>query len=446
MFELIAIGVVLAIVVVLTIVILSLRRVVPTNMVHIVQTGKHTVPYGKGKEAGNSYYEWPLWIPIIGVRVTEFPESIFRVSLSDYEAYDATRLPFMVDVAAFFRVDLAETAAQRVADFGELESQLMAVLQGSVRRILATNKLEDIMQARSTLGDQFTEEVQRQIKEWGVLPVKTIEFMDIRDSKGSVVISNIMAKEKSRIEMESRVEVAQNHREAELKEIDAQRTVDVQQQDAMQQVGLRTAEKDKTVGIANETAKQDIQAQAKTTAERNMAVREVEQVRAAEIARQVAIVAVEQDKQVTVVNAEASRQAVVVKAEGDLAAAKHQAEGTRATGLAKADAEKAWLMAPVDTQITLAKEIGENEGYQNYLITIRKVEASQAVGLKTAESLGKADMKIIANAGDVMGGVGKLGDVLSTGGGTNFAGMLAALSQTAEGKALVDGLVSRITK
>lgn len=446
MFELIAVGVVLAIVVVMTIVILSLRRVVPTNMVHIVQTGGQTVPYGKGKGAGNSYYEWPLWIPKIGLTVTEFPESIFRVSLSDYEAYDATRLPFMVDVAAFFRVDLAETAAQRVANFAELESQLMAVLQGSVRRILATNKLEDIMQARSTLGDQFTEEVQRQIKEWGVLPVKTIEFMDIRDSKGSVVISNIMAKEKSRIEMESRVEVAQNHREAELKEIDAQRTVEVQKQDAEQQVGLRTAEKDKTVGIANETAKQDIQAQAKTTAERNMAVREVEHVRAAEIARQVAVVAVEQDRQVTVVNAEASRTAVVTKAEGDLSAAQLSAKGIEAQGIAKGVAEKAILMAPVDTQITLAKEIGENEGYQNYLITIRRVEASQAVGLKTAESLGKADMKIIANAGDVMGGVGKLGDVLSTGGGTNFAGMLAALSQTDEGKALVEGLVSRITK
>jgi flotillin len=270
--------------------------------------------------------------------------------------------------------------------------------------------------------------------------------MDIRDSKGSVVISNIMAKEKSRIEMESRVEVAQNHREAELKEIDAKRTVEVQKQDAEQQIGLRTAEKDKTVGMADEQAKQEIQSQAKVTAERNMAVREVEHVRAAEIAKQVAIVAVEQDRQVTVVNAEASKAAVVTKAEGDLSAAKFNAQGIEAQGIAKGVAEKAILMAPVETQITLAKEIGDNEGYQNYLITVRRVEASQAVGMETARSLGKADMKIIANAGDVMGGVGKLGDVLSTGGGTNFAGMLAALSQTDEGKALVEGLVSRITK
>ena len=44
--------------------------------------------------------------------------------------------------------------------------------------------------------------------------------------------------------------------------------MDVQRQDAEQQVGLRTAEKDKAVGIANEQANQEIQAQAKTTAEK----------------------------------------------------------------------------------------------------------------------------------------------------------------------------------
>ena len=73
--------------------IISLRRVVPTNMVHIVQSRKTSRPYGRGKEAGNVYYEWPSWIPFIGITVTEFPESIFDVSLTDYDAYDSGRLP-----------------------------------------------------------------------------------------------------------------------------------------------------------------------------------------------------------------------------------------------------------------------------------------------------------------------------------------------------------------
>ncbi|KVP17331.1 SPFH domain-containing protein [Burkholderia ubonensis] len=444
-----------------------LRRVVPTNMVHIVQTTRSSTPYGRGKPAGNTYYAWPSWVPKLGITVTEFPESIFQVSLSDYEAYDQARLPFIIDTTAFFRIDNAETAAQRVATFQELKNDLQAVLQGAVRRVLATNALENIMQSRSELGDQFTTEVKEQIAEWGVLPVKTIEFMDLRDAKGSTVIANVMAKEKSRIEKESRVAVADNQRQAELAEIDAQRTVEVQRQDAAQQVGLRTAEKDKAVGIANEQAQQDIKAAAKTTAERDMDVKKVQDVRSAEIQRDVATVRAEQDKQVAVVNAEAQKQVQVVsaeaaqrvqvlnaeatkqatttKAEGDLAAALKDAEGIRARGEASAAAEQAMLMAPVVTQIKLAEEIGSNPGYQQYLVTIKQVEAGRDVGLEMARAMQHADLKVIANAGDMQQGVAKLGDIFTPAGGTKLTGMLAALGQTEDGKKLIDSLVPMLT-
>lgn len=420
------------------------RRVVPTNMVHIVQTSNKTTPFGRGKEAGNTYYAWPSWVPVIGVSVIEFPESIFQVSLQDYEAYDQARLPFVVDVTAFFRIEQAEKAAQRVASFHELNNQLQNVLQGAVRRILATNSLEEIMQSRSALGDQFTQEVKEQIAEWGVLPVKTIEFMDLRDSAKGVVIANIMAKEQSRIEMESRISVAENKRSAQLAEIDAQRTVEVQKQDAEQQVGLRVAEKDKTVGIANEQAQQEIKSAAKLTAERDMDVRKVNEVRQAEIDRDVAVVVADQNKQVAVKNAEASKEATVVTAEGDLQAAMKDAEGIRARGEANAAAEQAMLLAPVEAQLRLAAEIGNNHAYQQYLVTIRQVEAGRDVGLEMARAMQNADLKVIANGGDMTSGVSKLGDMFSPTGGTQLTGMLAALSQTPEGKNLVDALSSRL--
>lgn len=430
-----------------------LRRVVPTNMVHIVQSASSTTPFGRGKASGNTYYAWPTWVPKIGVSIIEFPESIFQINLDSYEAYDQARLPFMVDVSAFFRVELAETAAQRVESFGELQNQLTSVLQGAVRRILATNPLETILQSRSDLGDQFTQEVKNQIAEWGVLPVKTIEFMDIRDSSKGQVIANIMEKEKSRIEKESRIAIATNHQAAEMAEIDAKRTVEVQRQDAEQQIGLRTAQKDQAVGIANEQSRQQVQVEAKTTAERNMAVSQVEKVRAAEIAKDVAIVQAEQNKQVKIVNAEADRQAqvvsaeadrqsVTVKAEGDLAAALKEAEGIKAKGEAEAAAEKAMLLAPVETQITLAKEIGSNEGYQQYLVTIEQVKAGKDVGIEMAKAMQSAELKVIANAGDIQGGVAKLGDMFTTQGGTNFSGMLTALAQTEEGKNLLNKITA----
>ena len=429
----------------LTKVILSLRRVVPTNMVHIVQSKESTAAFGKGRAGGNVYYEWPTWIPKIGVTVTQFPESIFQVTLNDYEAYDSARLPFVVDVTAFFRVDNAETVAQRVSHFNELNSQLLSVVQGSIRRILATNKLEDIMQERASLGQQFTDEVKAQIAEWGVLPVKTIEFMDLRDSSKGVVIANIMAKEKSRIEKESRVVVAANMQEAETKEIDAKRTIEVQRQDAEQQVGLRTAEKDQKVGIANEEAKQNVLSANKVTTEKNMEVQRVQQVKSAEIAKDVAVVTAEQEKQVRIVQSEADKQSTVITAEGNLEAAKRNAEGIEVEGNAKAAAEQAMLMAPVNTQITLAKEIGENEGYQQYLVTIRQVEANQTVGMEMAKAFAKADLKVIANSGDVGGGITKLGQIVTSAGGTNIAAMLEGLTQSESGQALVGSLINRIS-
>ena len=428
-----------------------LRRVVPTNMVHIVQTTKRSTPYGRGKTAGNTYYAFPSWVPKLGITVTEFPESIFQIPLADYEAYDQARLPFVVDVTAFFRINDAEVAAQRVATFKELQNDLRAVLQGAVRRVLATNSLEDIMQSRSELGEQFTQEVQEQIAEWGVLPVKTIEFMDLRDAGGSQVIANVMAKEKSRIEKESRVAVAENHRLAELAEIDARRTVDVQRQDAEQQVGLRTAQKDREVGIAREQTQQEVKAAAKVTAERDMEVKKVQDVRTAEIQREVAEVEAQRDKAVAVVNAEAQKEVRVVgaqaekeatstRAEGELQAALKDAEGIKARGEAAASAEQAMLMAPVEAQIKLATEIGQNPAYQKYLVDIRQVDAGQVVGVEMAKAMQTAEMKVIANGGDIQQGIGKLGDMFSPAGGTKLSGMLAALGQTDEGKRLMDAI------
>ena len=429
-----------------------LRRVVPTNMVHIVQTTRSSTAYGRGKAAGNTYYAFPSWVPKLGCYVTEFPESIFQVSLVNYEAYDSARLPFEISAVAFFKIEDAETAAQRVASFADLKNDLQAVLQGAVRRVLATNALENIMHSRSELGKQFTDEVQDQVSQWGVGNVKSIEFMHLQDAHGQTVISNIMAKEKSRIDRESRVAVAENHRAAELAEIDAKRTVDVQRQDAEEQIGLRSAAKDKQVGIANQQAQQEIIASARTTAEREMDVKKVNEVRGAEIAREVATVRAEQDKQVAVVNAEAQKQVQVVnaeaqksatttKAEGDLAAALKEAEGVRARGEAAAAAEQAMLMAPVTTQIQLAKEIGSNQGYQQYLVTIKQVDASRDVGLEMARAMQSADLKVIANSGDMQQGVARLGDIFTPAGGTKLSGMLTALGQTPEGKKFIDGIV-----
>jgi flotillin len=256
--------------------------------------------------------------------------------------------------------------------------------------------------------------------------------MDIRDALGSTVIENMMAKEQSRIDQESRVTVAENHRIAAEAEIEAQRSVDVQQQEALQQVGIRTAKKDEEVGIAMELSKQKVQQEAAQTAEKQMAVQKVNETRAAEIAQSV-----------TVVDAEAYKQSTTLRAEADLAATQNQAKGIEAKGVAEGKAETAKLMAPVTAQITLADKIGGDDGYQNYLIKVREVEAGEAVGRSMADAIGNGDLKIIANGGSVSEGTSNLGKLFGLDMGTNLTGLITALSQTDEGKALVEKVVGK---
>lgn len=432
---------------------IALRRVVPVNEVHIVQTRKNTVSYGKGF-ASNTYYEWPSRIPMIGlVRVT-LPVSNFSIDLPDYAAYDKERVPFLVHVMAFFRISDSNTAAQRVASFEELKEQLTAIVQGSVRTVLAAHEIDQIMLDRSRFGEAFTKEVTPQLGGWGVEAIKNIELMDIRDAKESEVIQNIMAKRTSGIERESRLVVADNARQAEMAEIAAKREIEMSRQQAAEQVGLRTAEKEKNVGVANEQSSQQVKVQQRETAAKEMDVVQVKNVRGAEInrevavitaaqAKEVAIVQADAAKQVAIVSAEGSKQQTVLTAEGKLEAAKRNAEGIAVEGSAKGTAETAILMAPVDAQIKLAEKIGSDQGYQNYLLGIRNIEAAQAVGTAQAEALKSAEVKVISNAGTPSKGLSSVMDLFSADGGTAIASMLEGLAQSPEGKKVLEKFANK---
>ena len=197
------------------------------------------------------------------------PVSVFDIDLKAYEAYDKGRLPFHVDIKAFFQIDNSDIAAQRVASITELRDQLVAIVQGAVRKVLASNEIEEIMEGRGKFSQEFTDEVKGQLKNWGVSTVKNIELMDIRDAKDSNVIANIMEKKKSLIEMQSRTEVARNRKVAEVAEIEAKREVDLQQQEAEQQVGLRTVSAKREVELAKEAQLQQVKEQQKVTKEKN---------------------------------------------------------------------------------------------------------------------------------------------------------------------------------
>ena len=107
-------------------------------------------------------------------------------------------------------------------------------------------------------------------------------------------------------------------------------------------------------------------------------------------------------------------------------------------GSVKEEKKKAMQLAPVQAQIVLAKEIGNNEGYQKYLVTIEQVKATQAVGIEQAKALAQAELKVIANSGTVENGMKSIMDVISSTGGTQIGAMLEGLAQSEQGQALLN--------
>lgn len=456
--------------------VLSLRTVVPTSEVHVVQRAGETILYGKAAQSennktGNAYYAFPSWLPIIGITKTVLCTGIFDRDLKDYEAYDKDRLPFMVDVKTFFRIKDFDAASIRVTSMQELQEQLDGIVQGAVRSLLAKEDLESIMSERNKYGKQFTEEVAPQLKEWGVETVKNIELMDIRDSRDSKVIQNIMAKKKSQIEMESRTTVAENAKKASQAEIEAKQEIALAQQDAEKLVGLRKAAVAQEVGIANEKQKQQVQEQAKVTAEKEMEVKKVQEVQTAEIEKQAATVRAEQDKAVievnakaaitkadadknvkilnaeanqqqTILEAEANKQQIELKADADLKVATNTAKGMEAKGKAQALATELEKKASVQDQVTLAKEVGENRPYQDFLISQKQIEVQgnvmKEVGVAQAQNLGNADIKMFVTSGSVPESVGKAAGIFNPDTAMNVASMLEAFKSTPMGSEIVD--------
>lgn len=428
--------------------IFSLRRVVAPNEVHIVRQGKKTLIYGNvdqdevNKSSGNTYYEWPVWIPGLGVSVSKLPLSVFDMNLENYAGYDKDRVPFVVDIQAFFRISDYPLAASRINNFPELIDQLKGVLQGASRSLLANEYLETIMGERTEYGAKFTDSVKDQLSNWGVSPVKNIELMDVRDAVGEKVIDNIMRKKKSEIERDSRVTVAKNDQAAREAEISAKQSVDIREQEAAETVGKKKAEVSANVGIEQEKAAQKVKEEARTTKEKEMAVIEVEKTRNAEIEQKAKVIAAETAKQEKEIAANAEKSQAVIKSEGERTAAENNAEAIKSVGEAKADAEKKMQMASVEAQTALAKEIGENEGYQKYLVETRQIEANEKVGMEQAKNIQGADIKIIAGAGSVTEGIGKATDVMSPKGGFALGSMLESFASTPEGKALTDALTA----
>lgn len=401
---------------------MSWRRVVPTNEYHIVQRSNKTIEYGKDRPAGNSYYAIPSFIPIFWVNVQVMPWTIFDITINNYDAFDSGRVPFMVDIAGFFRIDNPAIAAQRIKTIDELNSQLEAIVSSVARTILGKMDINDILETRSSLWDSFMEEISKNVREFGLVCTKNIELMKIYDAPWSSIIYNIQKKKESQIERDAKISIAENNKEAREKEIASERAIELARIDKEKQVGEADAENRKIVEIARQQAEQQINVEKKETIARELEAKMVQETKEAEIAKQKKIIEEEQEKSVKVIKAEAEAETLKKIAEGRKAAAKNDAEATiekakaeseaiQKKATAEAEGEKAKKEATVADQVKLLQEISKNQEYSKYLQAIKAIEMFGLAEQKKAEALQKADIKYLATGSENKYGefLGKLG-------------------------------------
>ena len=78
------------------------------------------------------------------------------------------------------------------------------------------------------------------------------------------------------------------------------------------------------------------------------------------------------------------------------------------------------------------------------LVQIETLKVNKDIGIEYAKALAKADVKILANSGDVQSGMSSIKDIVSSKGGAGLVGLLEGLKQSETGSEFVDGLLDKL--
>lgn len=387
--------------------IISWRVVVPTNEYHIVQRVNTTVEYGKGKQAGNVYYNVPAIIPIFGVKRIVMPATIFDITIFEYEAFDNGRVPFYVDIAGFFRIENSAAASQRISSVEELHNQLESIVASIARTILGKMDINEILESRTELWDKFMQEVSENIKEFGLVCTKNIELMKVYDVPQSNIIYNIQKKKESEIEKDAKVAIETNKKLSETARIEAEKAIALSEANKLKEVWEREAEAEKAVEIANQQKVQEIQIARKLTIEKEMEANLVKETQQAEIEKQRTLIEEEKAKQVKIIKAQAEAWEIKALAQGRKEASQDDAEAIKVKAEAEADAIKRKALAEanweaekkkatVADQVELLEKISNNPEYSRYLQAIEAIKMYGKAEQLKAEALKNADIKYLA--------------------------------------------------
>jgi flotillin len=294
--------------------------------------------------------------------------------------------------------ELLGAAIERFLGYGiaEIERQIHDILEGQLRQIIGTLRVEEIVQKREKITEQVTQNAAIDLAKIGIrcdlILVNRISdnqgYIEALGKKRTAEVIRDASIGQAEAERDATIRASNARREGEQTRLDneaqvaaAQRDLDMKKAQYTAQVAEQEAIASQAGPKANAMALQDVKKQEvkvqeiETEARIAVALKEADrkekeligtQIRPAEAQRQAIVVAAEGEANAAVVRAEAEAKAARARAEGQKAAAIALAEAERvkltAEGEGAANADRARRQAAGEGEAAAIRAKGEAEG------------------------------------------------------------------------------------
>ncbi len=412
------VGGLVAFLVILVIVLMVLRRVVPPNRADVVVRRSGTKVYsgdptlgeqlpGEGvafEYGGATYWYVPRFIPRWGMHVRMMPLTMMEIQVVDQVTFAKDNPQFVCDLSLYCRIVNVPTAAARWhLDQPAFKQTVNQLAINALRVATAKFAIEDTIARRKDLQDSIKDDLTDDFAKWGVR-LESVAIVDIKDTPEKTPVQDIARKKEAEISAESRKMVAIKTKEAEFVEAENWQIAEMRKVEAQEKVGIRTQAKDAEIAKKQQYA-----------ATEQMQVKQIQDVRAAEIDKLARIQQAEGDRQATIVRAQGTKQQFALEGEGEGQKRKFVGQGEAAAiearGLAEGKAKEA-----VAKGMNILAKAGKD---------YRTIDYLQAVQSEFAKAMQAADIKFISTQPP-----GRFLELFTPQGGASIGGALSAFGQT----------------
>lgn len=362
-------------------------RIVPPSEAHLVVTrnSKQVVSpddevalkinkKGKIIRGGvKTYFEIPSFIPFLGKVVRKMDVTIKEVVIQQ-ETYEKNQGRYGVKSSTKYRIKNVMVAAETFIDDAELEKQLGEVIQSAVRAVTVKYHVTEARSEKRAMEDAIRTEMTDDLAAWG-LQLVNFQLVNFADTADSSIISDISKRQEVDIAAQTRIQNAEKIKQARISEADAD--------EKSQQ---REIARDRVVGEAEQSKKQMIATKEKDAEEERFTVIQVQITKQAEIDKEKAIIEAKQAKETELIHKERKQ----LEGQGDRLLNEEQAKG-------KAAFVREQYLAEAEGKEKLQAALNKfGDKAIRALVAEKVVDMQKEVGLKTAEALQYADVRLFA--------------------------------------------------